>query len=122
MKFTEDHMWVREDEEGSITVGITEYAQQQLGDVVYVQLPQLEQTLSPADEAAMIESVKSTGEVRVPVSGTVTAVNERLMETPELLNRDPIGAGWLFRMEVDDPLPLEDLMDESAYEEFTSNL
>ncbi len=122
MKFTEDHMWLLADEEGIVTVGITDYAQQQLGDVVYVQLPQVEQTLSPADEAAMVESVKSTGEVRVPMSGTVTEVNERLAEKPELLNRDPIGTGWLFRMQVDDLEPLNDLMDENAYEEFTSNL
>lgn len=122
MKFTEDHMWVREDEEGIITVGISDYAQQQLGDVVYVQLPQVEQTLSPADEAAMIESVKSTGEVRVPVNGTVVAVNDRLADNPELLNRDPTGSGWLFRMEMDDAQPLADLMDENAYEEFISTL
>lgn len=122
MKFTEDHMWVREDEEGIITVGITDYAQQQLGDVVYVQLPQVEQILSPADEAAMIESVKSTGEVRVPVSGTVTAVNELLAEKPELLNRDPTGSGWMFKMEMDDAEPLTDLMDENAYEEFIATL
>lgn len=122
MRFTEDHMWVREEDEGTIIVGITEYAQQQLGDVVYVQLPQLEQTLSPADDAAMVESVKSTGEVRVPVSGTVIAINERLVDNPELLNRDPTGSGWLFKMEVDDPQPLAELMDENAYEEFISNL
>lgn len=122
MKFTEDHMWVREDEEGVITVGISDYAQQQLGDVVYVQLPQLEQTLSPADDAAMVESVKSTGDVRVPVSGTVTAINERLADNPELLNRDPTGGGWLFKMQVDDPQLLAELMDENAYEEFISNL
>jgi glycine cleavage system H protein len=122
MKFTEDHMWLLADEEGIVTVGITDYAQQQLGDVVYVQLPQVEQTLSPADDAAMVESVKTTGEVRVPLSGTVIEVNERLTDKPELLNRDPLGTGWLFRMQVDDLEPLTELMDENAYEEFTSNL
>jgi glycine cleavage system H protein len=122
MRFTEDHVWVREEEDGVITVGISDYAQQQLGDVVYVQLPQPEQILSPADEAVMIESVKATGDVRVPVSGTVIAINERLADNPDLLNRDPTGAGWLFRMDMDDPEPLAELMDENAYEEYIAGL
>jgi len=122
MRFTEEHIWLRPEEDGSITVGITDYAQKQLGDVVYVELPQVEQTLSPEDEAAMVESVKSTNEIRIPVVGTVLEVNERLGSQPEIVNTDPMGEGWFFRVEPEDTTELEGLMDENAYEEFVSGL
>jgi glycine cleavage system H protein len=121
-RFTEEHVWLRPEEEGNLTVGITDYAQKQLGDIVYVELPQIEQMISPEDEAAMVESVKSTNEVRIPVSGTVIEINERLGSAPEIVNTDPMGEGWFFRVEPEDTTELEDLMDENAYEEFVSGL
>ena len=121
-RFTEEHIWLRPEEDGTLTIGITDYAQKQLGDVVYVELPQLEQTVSPEDEAAMVESVKSTNEIRIPVGGTVVEVNERLGTEPEIVNTDPMGEGWFFRIEPEDTSDLQILMDENAYEEFVSGL
>lgn len=121
-RYTEKHEWLRPEEDGTITVGITNYAQEQLGDVVYVELPLVDQTLSPGDEAAMVESVKATGEVKVPIGGTVVEVNEKLTQSPELVNTDPQGEGWFFRFEPEDTSELETLMDESAYEEFITGL
>lgn len=122
MKFTEQHQWLRVDENGIVTVGITDYAQQQLGDIVYVELPQVGQTFSLEDEAAVIESVKTTSDIQVPVSGTVVEINEKLAEEPELVNRDPMGDGWLFRLELEEVLELEDLMTEPAYQEYVEDL
>jgi glycine cleavage system H protein len=121
-RFTAEHVWLRPEEDGNMTVGITDYAQKQLGDVVYVELPQVEQTISPEDEAAMVESVKSTNEIRIPVGGTVIEINERLGSEPEIVNSDPMGEGWFFRIEPEDTTELEGLMDENAYEEFVSGL
>ncbi|HEY7840619.1 MAG TPA: glycine cleavage system protein GcvH [Gammaproteobacteria bacterium] len=121
-RFTAEHVWLRPEEDGNMTVGITDYAQKQLGDVVYVELPQVEQTISPEDEAAMVESVKSTNEIRIPVGGTVIEINERLGREPEIVNSDPMGEGWFFRIEPEDTTELEGLMDENAYEEFVSGL
>ena len=121
-RFTDEHEWLRTEEDGTITVGITTYAQQQLGDVVFVELPQLDQTISPGDEAAMVESVKATGEISVPLAGTVVEINEKLADAPELVNTDPQGEGWFFRFEPEDTSELENLMDEHAYEEYVAGL
>jgi glycine cleavage system H protein len=119
-RFTEEHIWLRPEDDGTLTVGITDYAQKQLGDIVYVELPQVEQTVSPEDEAAMVESVKATNEIRIPLGGTVVEINERLGAEPEIVNRDPLGEGWFFRIEPEDASELDDLMDENGYEEYVS--
>ena len=114
LRFTADHEWVRLD--GDIaTVGITDYAQSQLGDVVFVQMPELGQRVEKGKEAAVIESVKAASEVYAPVSGEVVAVNEALAGEPDTVNADPTGEGWFFRIRVADPADLEDLLDEAAY-------
>lgn len=118
MKFTAEHEWLRVEDDGVVVMGITDYAQEQLGDVVYVELPQVGQTVSSGDEAAVVESVKAAGEVKVPISGTVKEINERLADEPELVNSDPLGAGWFFRMDPEDVTDLDGLMDEDAYQEF----
>ncbi len=118
MKFTTEHEWLRVEDDGTVIMGITDYAQEQLGDVVYVELPQVGQTISSGDEAAVVESVKAAGEVKVPISGTVKEINERLADEPELVNSDPLGSGWFFRMDPEDVTDLDGLMDEDAYREF----
>jgi glycine cleavage system H protein len=121
-RFTEEHEWLRVGDDGQITIGITDYAQTQLGDVVYVELPQTGQILTPGDEAAVVESVKAAGEIRTPVGGEVTEVNEQLRTAPELVNRDPMGEGWFFRLNSTGGTELDGLMDEEAYKEFIKGL
>lgn len=123
VKFTEEHHWLRLEEDGTITIGITDYAQEQLGDVVYVDLPQIEQTVLPGDEAAVVESVKTTSDIKAPIGGTVVEVNEKLADAPELVNRDAMGEGWLFRVQVDEEgVELDDFMSEHAYQEYMDGL
>jgi glycine cleavage system H protein len=113
-RYSEDHEYVRL--EGTTgTVGISVYAQEQLGDIVFVELPTVGATFKKGDEAAVVESVKAASEIYTPVSGTVTAVNEALNGDPGLVNASPEAEGWLFKMEVSDPSELDDLMDENAY-------
>jgi glycine cleavage system H protein len=119
MKYTEDHEWLRIEPDGnSVTVGITDFAQSQLGDVVYVALPPVGKTLSKGDEAVVIESVKSAGEVLAAVAGTVNDVNSVLADDPGLINSDPVGDGWIFKMTLDDSSSLEALMDEDGYTQY----
>ncbi|MBI2969306.1 MAG: glycine cleavage system protein GcvH [Gammaproteobacteria bacterium] len=121
-RFTEDHEWLRVEDDGTITVGITDYAQEQLGDVVYVELPQVGETITPGAEAAVVESVKAAGDIKVPIGGTVVEVNQRLGDAPEVVNSDPTGEGWFFRMEPEDTADLDGLMDEDAYQEYVQGL
>ena len=121
IRFTKEHEWVRMEGEEAV-VGITDYAQQQLGDVVFVELPEVGKTLAQGDEAAVVESVKAASEVYAPVSGTVTAVNEQLPDEPGLVNTSPMADGWFFRMEPSDPAELNQLMDEAAYQAFVAEL
>ncbi len=120
-KFTEDHEWVRQDDD-LVVVGITDFAQQQLGDVVYIELPDLERELEQGEEAAVIESVKAAAELKSPVSGVVTEVNETLADTPETINDDPDGTGWIYKMRPGDPSELDGLMDLGAYQSFVQSL
>ncbi len=121
MKFSEEHEWIRL--EGDIgTVGITDYAQDQLGDVVYVELPQVGKQVKQGDEMAVVESVKAASEVYAPVSGEVTEVNETLSDAPETVNADALGAGWFVKIRLGDPSELDKLMDETAYSAFTAGL
>jgi len=116
-RFTEDHEWiVVEGEVG--TVGISNYAQEQLGDIVYVELPETGNMVSKGDEVAVVESVKAATEVYAPVTGEVVAANGKLVDDPGLVNKDAIGAGWFFKLRLSDPGELEELMDEEAYAQF----
>jgi glycine cleavage system H protein len=119
--FTEDHEWVEVD--GDIaTVGITDYAQSQLGDIVFVEVPDEGREVGKGDEAAVVESVKAASDVYAPVSGTVLEGNAALADTPELVNEDPEGEGWFFKLTLSDAGELEGLMDETKYAAFVAKL
>jgi glycine cleavage system H protein len=119
--FTEDHEWIEVD--GQIgTVGISEYAQNQLGDIVFVDVPADGRQLAKGDEAAVVESVKAASDVYSPVSGTVLEGNRALSDQPDLVNSDAEGEGWFFRLTLSDEAELEELMDETAYEAFVAKL
>jgi len=117
--YTEDHEYIAV--EGSTgTVGISDYAQNQLGDVVFVDVPEVGTKFAKGDEVAVVESVKAASEIYSPVSGTVTAVNEKLADEPGLVNSSPAGEGWFFKIEIDDAGDLEGLMNEDAYKAHTA--
>ena len=119
--YTKDHEWV--DVDGDIaTVGISDHAQEQLGDVVFVELPSVGRALAQNEDAAVVESVKAASEVYAPLTGEVIEVNEMLTEDPAQVNADPYGAGWFMRLRIDDPSELDELMDEEAYKEFLADL
>ena len=122
VKFTRDHEWIQMEDDGTATVGITDYAQDQLGELVYVELPEVDQEFGAGSDAVVIESVKAAGEVKAPVSGTIVEVNESLVDEPEKVNSDPMGEGWFIKMKVTDPDELDELMDEDAYKEYTDEL
>jgi glycine cleavage system H protein len=114
LKFTEDHEWLRI--EGDIaTVGITDHAQEQLGDLVFVELPASGARPEKGAAAAVVESVKAASDVYAPVSGEVTEINQAIVDEPALVNRDPMGEGWFFKIKISDPSQLERLLDEKAY-------
>jgi glycine cleavage system H protein len=115
MKFTEDHEWIRIEGDGNGTVGITDHAQQQLGDLVYVELPKVGTQAVKGEEIVVIESVKAAGGVKAPVAGTVIAVNQAVADDPALVNQDATGEGWFFKIEIADSGELESLMDEAGY-------
>jgi len=119
--FTKDHEWIAV--EGSeATVGITHYAQSQLGDITFVEVPAIDTTIAKGDSASVVDSVKAASDVYAPVSGTVTVVNGDLEEQPELVNSDAEGDGWLWKMTLSDPAELASLMDEAAYQTFVTEL
>lgn len=119
--FTDEHEWI--DVEGdSATIGITEYAQEQLGDVVFVETPEPGAVLAKGGEAAIVESVKAASDIYSPVAGTVSEANDALADDPALVNSDAEGAGWFFRLTIDDASELEGLMDEAAYKAFVAEL
>ena len=118
-RFTRDHEWVRQ--EGDVAViGITDYAQSQLGDVVYVELPEIGRTVAQGKEAAVVESAKAASEVYAPVSGEVVAVNDAIVGDPAVVNQDAMGEGWFIRVRLADPTELNALMDEAAYDAFVA--
>ena len=118
-RFTKDHEWVRQ--EGDVAViGITDYAQSQLGDVVYVELPEIGRTVAQGKEAAVVESAKAASEVYAPVSGEVVAVNDAIVGDPAVVNQDAMGEGWFIRVRLADPTELNALMDEAAYDAFVA--
>ncbi len=117
LRYAESHEWVSQEEEGVVKVGISDHAQEQLGDLVFVELPEEGASFSRGDACAVVESVKAASDIYCPVSGEVTVVNEALADTPEIVNNDCYGDGWLFSVRLDDPGELDDLMDADAYRE-----
>ncbi|WP_350276767.1 glycine cleavage system protein GcvH [Kribbella sp. HUAS MG21] len=116
LKYTAEHEWVKAGEDGPVRVGITDFAQDQLGDIVYVQLPDVGSAVRAGDACGELESTKSVSDLFAPVSGTVTAVNEALADQPELINTDPYGEGWLIDIDVEDTAEVAALMDADAYQ------
>ena len=120
LKYTEEHEWLRKEEDGTVTVGITEHAQEALGDLVYVELPEVGQEVEAGGDMAVVESVKAASDVYAPVSGSIVAVNDGLSDDPEIINSDPYGDGWIVRMQPSDgddgdtmsPAQYQTLLDE----------
>jgi glycine cleavage system H protein len=117
MKFTEDHEWLRVEGDDTIVVGITEHAATQLGDVVFVELPEIEAMVAEGDEVVVIESVKAASDILAPVDGEIIEVNDKLTDKPGLVNDDPLGAGWFFKIKVDDVSVIDQFMDEDEYKD-----
>ncbi|QBG37241.1 glycine cleavage system protein GcvH [Litorilituus sediminis] len=115
LKYATSHEWVRNEGDGTVTVGITEHAQGLLGDMVFVELPEVGDTVSTGDDVCVAESVKAASDVYAPVSGEVIEVNEELEDSPELVNSDAFGDGWLFKVKLDDAGELDDLLDAEGY-------
>lgn len=121
VRYTKEHEWIRV-EDGVGVVGITEYAQEQLGDIVYVELPEVGAGMTKGAEAAVVESVKAASEIYAPVGGEVTEVNQNLADNPGTVNTDAMGEGWFFKMKIADTDEVDRLMDGSAYEEYVESL
>lgn len=120
LRYTEEHEWIGE-LGGQYVVGITDYAQSQLGDITYVELPEVGRSIEAGEEAAVVESVKAASDIYAPVSGTISEVNETLESRPELINKDPYGNGWFFKLEGVDKVEFDALMDISAYRTFVES-
>ena len=120
LKYTESHEWVRLEENGTLTVGITEYAQDALGDIVFVELPQVGKALTAGQDAAVVESVKAASDIYAPVAGTVVAVNQPTADAPDSINEDAYSA-WLFKLQPTDPNAINGLLDADAYGKTTDN-
>lgn len=116
LMYTESHEWVSTEEDNNARIGITDHAQEALGDLVYVELPSVGDEISQGDPCAVVESVKAASDIYAPVSGVVTAVNEELEADPAIINSDPYDDGWLFQVELSDSTEQEDLLDAEAYE------
>jgi len=121
IKYTPDHEWIKLEGSDAATVGITLHAQDALGDVVFVDLPEIGKSYAKGEVAGVVESVKAAADVFMPVTGEVTEVNEALRADPSLANSDPLGQGWFFKVKLSTPSELDPLMDETAYTEFAKN-
>ena len=115
LKYLDTHEWARDESDGSATVGITDHAQDSLGDVVYVELPELGSTINAGEETGVVESVKAASDIFAPVSGEVIAVNAALEDEPETINGSPYGDGWFYKVKMSDPTELEQLLDAEGY-------
>ncbi|GAB3018499.1 glycine cleavage system protein GcvH [Bowmanella dokdonensis] len=116
LRYAASHEWVRPEGDGTYTVGISEHAQELLGDMVFVELPEVGSTVAAGDDVAVAESVKAASDVYAPIGGEIIAVNEDLEESPELVNTDPYGDGWMFRIKAEDDSEFNDLLDAEGYE------
>jgi len=117
LRYTKTHEWVRLEKNGVATIGITDFAQEQLGDLTYIELPGVGDNVEAQSEVAVIESVKAAADIYAPVAGTITEVNKKLEEQPELINSDPFGEGWIFKLRPDDASEIDMLLDADAYED-----
>ncbi|MBU2712607.1 MULTISPECIES: glycine cleavage system protein GcvH [Zooshikella] len=117
LRYVSTHEWVRLEDDNTAVVGITDHAQELLGDVVFIELPDVDATISAGDEVGTIESVKAASDMFAPLSGDVIAINEDLEEAPELVNSDPYGDGWLFKIKIKDQVEVDELLDAEAYSE-----
>lgn len=123
LQYTKEHEWVRVEEDGSVVVGITDYAQEQLGDIVFVELPEVSEDPVQKDEPfAVVESVKAVSDVYAPLTGRVVEVNDELPNSPEVINQDPYGDGWMLRMELDNNSELDELLSAAEYEALVNEL
>lgn len=115
IRYTEDHEWIRVETDGSATVGITDHAQDALGDVVFIELPEVGKHFDKGDAACVVESVKAAADVKMPVAGSVTGVNQTIVDDPALVNSEPMTSGWFMKIKPDNTADLDGLMDEAAY-------
>ncbi|ENM5741685.1 glycine cleavage system protein GcvH [Vibrio tarriae] len=115
LKFTESHEWVRDNGDGTVTIGISEHAQEMLGDVVFVDLPEIDAEIDAGDSFSLVESVKAASDIYAPVTGVVIEVNEELQNSPELINEEPYDGGWIVKVKMSDPDELKDLKDAEEY-------
>lgn len=122
LRYSSDHVWVRLDDDGMATIGVTDYAQAELGDVIAVEAPEVERDIVVNEEIGMLEADDGNFELKAPTSGSVVEVNEAVLEKPELINESPFDDGWLFRMNIDDEEALDDLMDEEDYADYLDSL
>ena len=120
--YTKDHEWLRREDDGSVTIGITDHAQSALGDLVYVELPEVDQDVDEGGEMAVVESVKAASDVYAPIGGTIAEVNEELADDPEKINSDPYGDGWIVRMQPSDGIDEDALMSPDDYQQFLDDL
>jgi len=118
LHYTQSHEWIRLNDDGSITIGITEHAQEQLGDLVFVETPEIDQQFSAGDALGVVESVKAASDIYAPMDGRITDTNGELADEPELINSDPYQKGWIYSMEPDDATQLENMMDAESYQDF----
>ena len=116
LKYAASHEWVRDEGDGTVTVGISDHAQESLGDVVYVELPEIGSSVSAGEDAGVVESVKAASDIYAPVSGEVVAINDVLEDAPETINGSPYDDGWFFKVKMSDPSELETLLDAASYE------
>ena len=117
LKFANTHEWVKMEDDGSVTIGITDHAQDLLGDIVFVELPEIDTVISAKDEVSVVESVKAASDIYAPLSGEIIEINSALLESPEMINSSPYEEGWLFKLQPSDEAELDDLMDAEAYSE-----
>ena len=122
LRYTKDHEWVRENDDGTLLIGITDHAQHSLGDLVFVELPEVKDTVVSVDDCAVVEPVKAASDVYCPLGGIVSEVNTALVDAPELVNSDPYGEGWLFRLRPDSLTELEELLANEDYASFIAEL
>ena len=116
LRYVSSHEWVRLEDDGTATIGITDHAQEALGDVVFVELPEVGAQLGAGDEAGVVESVKAASDIYAPIGGEIIAINENLEDSPEVINADPYGDGWFFRMRLDDVADLDELISAEQYD------